>query len=101
MSRPPLHTLHRAKADGQELVDSISADKADAESHRPATHMSDQVDGADQEINCKTKIDLSLLEKKLGPSHVALIHALKDIDPASPYGRELASIIESLDPRCV
>ena len=37
------------------------------------------------------------MEKKLGPDHVALIDALKDLDPNSPHGQELASIIESLD----
>jgi hypothetical protein len=42
-------------------------------------------------------MDLSRLQKKLGPDHAALIHALKDIDPETPDGQELASIIESLD----
>ena len=42
-------------------------------------------------------MDLSWLQKKLGPDHVPLIHALKDVDPESPQGQELASIIESLD----
>jgi hypothetical protein len=42
-------------------------------------------------------MDLSRLEKKLGPKHVTLVLALKDVDPDSQYGRELAAIIENLD----
>ena len=44
------------------------------------------------------KIDL--LQKKLGPDYVALVHALEDVDPESPDGQELASIIGSLDASC-
>jgi hypothetical protein len=59
----------------------ISADKAKTEAHRQITNIGGQVDRADQEKNSKKRMDLSRLQKKLGPKHVALIHALKDVDP--------------------
>jgi len=49
--------------------------------------------GASEPDNSATskKIDLSRLDK-----HIALIHALRDVDPESPHGQELAAIIEGL-----
>jgi hypothetical protein len=83
------------KADARTVVASNSNDKAKTEARCRITDQ--QLDRADQEKNIKKRMDLSRLQKKLGPDHAALIHALKDIDPESPHGRELASIIESLD----
>jgi hypothetical protein len=74
-----------------------NGDKAKFEAHCQTPDISGQVDRADREQSSKNRMDLSRLQKKLGPKHVALIHALKDVDPESPHGRELASIIEGLD----
>jgi hypothetical protein len=90
----------KLKADARKVVGSISGDKAKTEAHRQITDIGGQVDRADQEKNSKKRMDLSRLQKKLGPKHVALIHALKDVDPESPHGQELASIIEGLDETC-
>jgi hypothetical protein len=90
----------KLKADERKVVDNISADKANTEAHRQIANIGGQVDRADQEKNSKKRMDLSRLQKKLGPKHVALIHALKDVDPESPHGQELASIIESLEETC-
>jgi hypothetical protein len=46
----------------------------------------------------KAKIDQ--LQKQLGPEFVALISGLERLDPNSSDGREIASIIESLDRSC-
>lgn len=83
------------KADAEEVVDSISNDeiKRSCQMCDP----SEQLDSADQKKNAKQRMDLSRLQNKLGPKHIALIHALNDIDPESPHGQELALIIESLD----
>jgi hypothetical protein len=40
------------------------------------------------------------LEKNLGPEYVALINGLKDVDPNSPEGTEISSILETLDDSC-
>jgi hypothetical protein len=88
------------KADARRVVGSISDDKAKTEACCRSTDLGEQLNRADQEKNSKKRMDLSRLQKKLGPDHVALIHALKDVDLESPHGQELASIIESLDESC-
>jgi hypothetical protein len=40
------------------------------------------------------------LKKKLGLEFVALVDGVRDVDPDSPDGQEIASIIESLDESC-
>ena len=40
------------------------------------------------------------LEKKLGPEYVALVDGLKNVDPNSPEGAEISSILETLDDSC-
>jgi hypothetical protein len=70
--------------------------KTEACRQNQITDVSEQVDKANQEKDNKKRLDLSRLEKELGPNHVALIQALKDVEPDSPHGRELASIIDGL-----
>jgi hypothetical protein len=88
------------KADARGLGGGISGDKAKNEAHCQMADSSAQLDRTDQKKSAKKRMDLSRLQKKLGPKHIALIHALKDIDPESVHGQELASIIESLDETC-
>ena len=78
--------LSSVKTDSRKLIGGIS-DKAKADAVR-----GEQRGPFDR----KKKIDLSRLEKKLGVKHIALINALRDVDPESPHGQELAAIIESL-----
>jgi hypothetical protein len=85
------------KAAAPEVVSSISDNEARTEARCQITDPNEQLDQPDQKKSSKKKMDLSRLQKKLGPKHVALIHALKDVDPESPHGRELALIIDSLD----
>jgi hypothetical protein len=85
----------KPKADLRKVVGTINGDNANSEPPQQITHLSGQVD-ASQGKNSKNRMDLSRLQKRLGPKHIALIHALKDVDPESRHGQELASIIESL-----
>jgi hypothetical protein len=85
--------LTNLTTDAQKLADSITP----VEAHRQITALSEQRHQVDHGKSTKKSMDLSRLQKKLGPNHIALIHALKDVDPESPHGQELASIIESLD----
>jgi hypothetical protein len=64
------------------------------------SNLGEQLDRADQEKNGKKRVDLSWLQKKLGPDHIALIELLEDVDPESPHGQELASIIKNLNQTC-
>ena len=103
MSTPSLQAqgqqpnVAKLKTEARKVAGSISGDKAKTEAHCPTTDFCGELDRAGQEKNNKKRVDFSLLEKKLGPDHVALLHGLKDLDPDSPHGQELASIIESLD----
>jgi hypothetical protein len=86
------------KTSTRKLVGSVSKDKVEAEAHRQITARSAQRDQVDREKNSK-RIDLSRLQKKLGPKHIALVRALRDVDPESPHGQELAEILVRLDER--
>jgi hypothetical protein len=86
-----------AKGSARKVVEGISTDKAKIEAHHSLPSIGGQVGRSDRERPSKKRLDLSRLQQKLGPAHIGLIHALKDIDPESPHGRELASIINSLD----
>lgn len=87
----------KLKADPRKVVGGISDDRAKTDALGRTADCSEQLDRAGQEKNRKKSVDFSRLHKKLGPDHVALIHALKDVDPESPHGRELALIIECLN----
>jgi hypothetical protein len=87
----------KVKADPRKVVGGISDDRAKTDALGQTADCSEQLDRAGQEKNRKKSVDFSRLHKKLGPDHVALIHALKDVDPESPHGRELALIIECLN----
>jgi hypothetical protein len=96
-SRTPTQLSGIAKP--KAALGSIGSDQMNSQADRQTTYDGGRVDRADQGKNSKKRMDLSRLQKKLGPKHVALLDALKDLDPESPNGRELASIIESLDKR--
>ena len=81
-------------------IGSIIGDKPNIEARYQIADVSEQLDRANQEKDSKKGMNLSRLQKRLGPDHVALIHALKDVDPESLHGQELASIIKSLDETC-
>jgi hypothetical protein len=94
----------KLKADARKVVGTIGGDKARTQIYCQALDLSEQLDQANRKRNSKKAMDLSskidLLQNKLGPDFVALVHALEGIDPESPDGQELASIIESLDESC-
>ena len=85
----------RSQTSAQQPHNDISGDKAELETRHQITPLNGQVD-AGQVNDSKKRMDLSRLQKRLGPKHVELIHALKNVDPQSPHGQELASIIQSL-----
>jgi hypothetical protein len=82
------------------VIGSINSDEAKTEGCSKNADLSEQLHRSNQKKSSKRKMDLSRLQKKLGPDHVALIHALRDVDPESLHGQELTSIIESLDETC-
>ena len=94
----------KLKVDARKVVGAIGGDKARTQIYCQALDLSEQLDEANRKRNSKKAMDLSskidLLQSKLGPDFVALVHEREGIDPESPDGQELASIIESLDESC-
>ena len=91
----------KLKADAQRVIGIIGGDKAKMQTYCQIADLGEQLDEVDQEKDSKTANALlqkmDELQKKLGPEVVALLDGLKDVDPNSPDGQEIASIIESLD----
>jgi predicted transcriptional regulator len=94
----------KLKADAQRVIGIIGGDKAKMQTYCQIAELSEQLDEVDQEKDSKTANALlqkmDELQKKLGPEVVALLDGLKDVDPNSRDGQEIASIIESLDESC-
>ena len=94
----------KLKADARKVVGIIGADKAKIQTYCQFANLSGQLDQANQDKDSKKAVVLSQkidgLKKKLGPEFVTLVDSLKDVDPDSPDGQEIASIIESLDDSC-
>jgi hypothetical protein len=86
----------KLKADARKVVGAIGSDKAKTEIYCQTLDLGEQLEQADQEKNRKK----AQLQKKLGRDFVALADALEEIDPESPEGKELISIIDSLDAFC-
>ena len=94
----------KLKADAQKVVTIISSDTAKFHSYCQIVDLADEIEGTKQEQDSKKAKELSAkindLEKKLGPEYVALVNGLKDVDPKSPEGAEISSILETLDDSC-
>jgi hypothetical protein len=110
ISRAPLYAqgeqpnIAKLKADAQKVVSIISGDKAKTQTYCQINNLGEQIGEANEEQDNKKAEALSQkvieLEKNLGPEYVALINGLKDVDPNSPEGTEISSILETLDDSC-
>ena len=110
ISRAPLYAqgeqpnIAKLKADAQKVVSIISGDKAKTQTYCQITDLGGQIGEANEEQDNKKAEALSQkvieLEKNLGPEYVALVNGLKDVDPNSPEGTEISSILETLDDSC-
>jgi hypothetical protein len=96
--------MAKLKADAQKVVSTISGDKAKTQTYCQINDLGGQIGEANEEQDNKKAEALSRkvseLEKKLGPEYVALVNGLTDVDPNSPEGAEISSILETLDDSC-
>lgn len=94
----------KLKADAQRVVSMIKGDKAKTEAYCQINKLAEQIGKTDQEKDSKKVEALSRqvfeLEIKMGPEYIALANNLKDVDPNSPQGKEIDSILEPLDDSC-
>jgi hypothetical protein len=94
----------KLKADAQKVVSIIKGDKAKTQVYCEINDLGEQIGEADQKKDDKNAGALSQqvtdLEKKLGPEYLALVNNLNNVDPNSPEGREIDSILAPLDDSC-
>jgi len=95
----------KLKEDARNAVGITGADRGKTQSYCQIVDLlGRQLGRADQEKDKKKTKGLSQrinqLQKKLGTEFVVLENILEDIDLKSPDGREIASIIQSLNESC-
>ena len=93
-ARPDLAKL---KAEAQNVVSIIKGDKAKTDVYCQINDLGEQIDGADQKKAEALSQQVIELEKKLGPEYSVLVNDLKNVDPNSPEGRDVDSILAPLD----
>jgi hypothetical protein len=95
----------KLKADAQKVVSMIQGDKTKARAYCQINALDEQIGEADRKNDEKKADALSKqvteLEKKLGPEYFALLLDLNHINPNSPVGQEIDSMLASLDDSCV
>ena len=93
------------KADAQKVVSMIQGDKSKTRVYCQINALDEQISEADRKRDEKKAEALSKrlteLEKKLGPEYFALELDLNHVNPNSPVGREIDSMLASLDDSCV
>jgi hypothetical protein len=92
--------LVKLKADAQKVVSIIKSDKAKTQVYCEIDDLTEQMGDADQKKNQSLSRQITELEKKLGPEYLALVNDLNNVDPTSPEGPEIESIIAPLDDSC-
>jgi hypothetical protein len=95
----------KLKADAQKVVSMIQGDKTKARVYCQINALDEQIGEADRKNEEKKAEALSKqvteLEKKLGPEYFALVLDLNHVNPNSPVGQEIDSMLASLDDSCV
>ena len=95
----------KLKADAQKVVSMIKGDEAKTQVYCKINALDEQIGEADRKNDEKKAEALSKqvteLEKKLGPEYFALEVDLNNVNPNSPVGQEIDSMLASLDDSCV
>jgi len=103
----PLHAQPDAanlKAEARNAVGTIGADKHKTQTYCQILDLERQMNQAigekDQKKARALAQEIVQLQKQLGPEFLTLGNILKHVDLNSPDGREIASIIQSLNQSC-
>jgi hypothetical protein len=97
--------LAKLKADAQKVVSMIQGDKTKARAYCQINALDEQIGEADRK-NDENKAEtlskqVTELEKKLGPEYFALVADLNNVNPNSPVGQEIDTMLALLDDSCV
>jgi hypothetical protein len=94
----------KLKADAQRVISIIQGDDAKIQAYCEMDALGDQISDAEQKKDDKQIKALAQqvaeLEKKLGPEFSALVNDLSNVDPNSPEGPEMNSILAPLAKSC-
>jgi hypothetical protein len=97
--------LAKLKADARNVIGTIANDKAKTQAYCQTLDLARQLERADQEKDRKEITVLShkiiQLQKLVGPEFFTLANIVKHLDLNSPDGREIALIIQSLNPSSI
>ena len=92
------------KADVQNVVQIVTADKAKTQAYCDLTKLYDQIEAAEQKNDTNTLEPLTkqanALVDKLGPEYSKMAERLEEVDLTSSEGKELMSILLELDKLC-
>jgi hypothetical protein len=92
------------KADVQNVVQIVTADKAKTQAYCDLTKLYDQIEAAEQKNDTNTLEQLSkqanALVDKLGPEYSKMVERLEEVDLTSGEGKELMSMLLELDKLC-
>ena len=89
------------KADAQKVINIISSDKAKIRIYCDMAKLGDQIEEAKDTKNTDELYRrMDELGTKLGSEYVALMDELQEVDPNSPDGQEINSMLETLDHLC-
>jgi hypothetical protein len=98
------HNVAKLKDDARNALGIIGGDKAKTQTYCQTIDLGRQMNQAVRERDRKKAEALSKeivrLQKQLGSEFVVLNNIVKQVDPNSPDGREIASIIRSLNQSC-
>jgi hypothetical protein len=96
--------MAKLKADAQKVASIITGDTAKTQTYCQVLDLSDELDQVDEHKDPKKAEDLSQkiddLQKKLGPEYLALLEAIKNVDPDSKDGQVIVSMFVTLDKSC-
>ena len=94
----------KLKADAQKLVSIIKGNKDKTQAYCQINELAAQIGLTDQEKDNEKAEALSRqifeLEIKLGPEYLSLVNGLKDVEPNSPQGQEIDSVLAPLEDSC-
>ena len=88
----------------QQLVKSITADKAKAQAYCELGKLEEQINAAEEKKDTKTVEALGKkaeeLAKKLGTEYVTIMAGLDEVDPESAEGKRFSAAMEPLEKLC-
>ena len=92
------------KVDVQNVVQTVTADKAKTQAYCDLTKLYDQVEAAEQKNDTSTiegpTKQANALVDKLGPEYSKMAEGLEEVDLTSSEGKEIMSILLELDKLC-